>query len=151
MNDIIAKKRKMDPQPMDWQPSEQVNPGEGRGDSWQMHESVQDFVRRLPPLTTPSSLYNWIWVYNPHCQVSESTDTNRFVFGGQALLQQSLETRSNIQSRAGFQSKVTTSRLLSQESDLLQQRITNLATEANVRSGKACFTYADDASLTLVQ
>ena len=38
----------------------------GYHDSWQLGESVDDFVKRLPPLTTSVLACEWLWVANPH-------------------------------------------------------------------------------------
>jgi hypothetical protein len=42
------------------------NPGQGSPDAWQLGESVDEFIKRLPPLTTSVITCPWIWVHNPH-------------------------------------------------------------------------------------
>lgn len=38
---------------------------QGSHDAWQLGETSDDFVNRLPPETTPISTCPWIWVENP--------------------------------------------------------------------------------------
>ncbi|KAF2640313.1 DUF1917-domain-containing protein [Massarina eburnea CBS 473.64] len=96
-----------------------VNPGEGRMDSWQLGESADEFVNRLPPLTTSGEVYDWIWVHNPHDHArnngtakQEQRNVEEFETRGRQLLAERLEK------------------------NLLKQRINNLAVETNVIDGK---------------
>jgi hypothetical protein len=112
------------------------NPGQGRADSWQLNESALDFVKRVPPLTTLQTSCEWIWVHNPYVQHENASNPANLISRGQALLQQSLQTRSNIQAQGASKLKTTMSRSLNEESRLLRQRIADLAVETKVLSGK---------------
>lgn len=116
------------------------NPGEGLPGCWQLGETVEDFVKRLPLISTSTYDYEWIWVHSPYPQVqgkSKVTDVNDFTVRGRELLARSLQTRKDIE--ADDQKKNSNNliaRRLNEESRLLQQRITDLAAEANVLVGK---------------
>lgn len=117
---------------------------QGRPDSWQLGESVADFLRRLPPLATPESFSPWIWVANPYANGRDRSSRAQNVVGeltirGKKLLEESLLERDNIR-KANSQSKGKANRLLNQESENLNERITQLAVELNVLSGKVRFS-----------
>ena len=133
VNDIIASTRTMPLPP----PQELFNPGQGQENCWQLNESAQDFVRRVPPLTTPCTVScEWIWAHNPYYSVRDASNTAEFISRGPVLLQQSLQARNGIQAQGAANAKTITSRTLGQESQLLQQRITDLASETEVLTGK---------------
>jgi hypothetical protein len=132
LNDIVAGTRTISLPP----PQDLSNPGQGRDNCWQLNESAQDFVRRVPPLTTPSTSCDWIWVHNPHSRICDASNTAEFASRGPALLEQSLQIRNEIQAQSALRANTTTSQLLNQESRLLQQRIADLAAETKVLTGK---------------
>lgn len=134
-------KRKREPSPE----PELFNPAQGCHDAWQLGESVDDFVKRLPPLTTPISTCPWIWAHNPHRDSrdrSVSPREDEFRSRGRSLLDDSLQTRQQIQAKALHGPKAALHKSLSQESKALQQRITDLATECGILSGKVCAMFA---------
>ncbi|KAH8726504.1 hypothetical protein GQ44DRAFT_705741 [Phaeosphaeriaceae sp. PMI808] len=113
------------------------NPSQGSPNEWQMGESVDDFVKRLPPLTTSISNCSWIWVHNPfhdHRDKSASQRVEEFRSRGADILARSLQTRKQLQAKGLNGPNIT--RSLSQESKALQQRITDLAVECGVLTGK---------------
>ncbi|KAF1963437.1 DUF1917-domain-containing protein [Byssothecium circinans] len=129
------------------------NPGEGRMDSWQLGESADEFVKRLPPLTASGQVYDWIWVYNPYARSNGKTRspvlTAEYEVRGRQLLAESLQKRKDIQAKdpGKAKGKGTTTQQLNDEAKLLQQRITDLAVETNVLSGKwMLFPGLDDVS-----
>jgi hypothetical protein len=129
------RKREPSPEPV------LFNPGQGSPDAWQLGESPDDFVRRLPPLTTSVSACSWIWVHNPHFDRRDknkymSHRADEFRCRGSELLGQSIQTRQRIQSEGLHGPKATVARSLGQESKALQQRITDLAVECEILSGK---------------
>jgi hypothetical protein len=133
------RKREPSPEPV------LFNPGQGSPDAWQLGESAEDFVRRLPPLTTSIYTCAWIWCHNPHFDVHDKNKVtchraDEFRSRGADLLSQSLQTRQQIQSRGLHGPKATVARSLNQESKDLQQRITDLAVECNILSGKVSAT-----------
>ncbi|KAI8938647.1 hypothetical protein NX059_004517 [Plenodomus lindquistii] len=130
-------KRKASPEP---QPRlELFNFREGSHDAWQLGESVNDFVNRLPPDTTTISTCPWIWVENPHRDPRDKSAFPRvdhFTDGGMELLEQSLSTRQQIQANGAGVPKGMVMKSLIQEGKDLQQRIADLAVADHVLSGK---------------
>jgi hypothetical protein len=114
------------------------NNREGCPDSWQLGESIGDFLARLPPLTTSAIWHEWIWVSNPDRNSHGDSNWPRldeFKPRGLQLLEDSLRTRRIIQTDSR-KAKGTITQLLNEEGKLLQQRICDLAAETNVLSGK---------------
>jgi hypothetical protein len=129
------RKREPSPEPV------LFNPGQGSPDAWQLGESPDDFVRRLPPLTTSVSTCSWIWVHNPHFDRRDkekymSHRADEFRNRGSELLGQFIQTRQQIRNESLQGPKAKVTRLLGQESKALQQRITDLAVECEILSGK---------------
>lgn len=117
------------------------NPGQGSSDAWQLGESVDGFVRRLPPLTTSVFTCAWIWAHNPHFDARDknkcsSHRADEFRNRGTDLLDQSLQNRQQIQSKGLHGSKAALIKSLNEESKVLQERINDLAVECGVLSGK---------------
>ncbi|KAF1919379.1 hypothetical protein BDU57DRAFT_585560 [Ampelomyces quisqualis] len=117
------------------------NPGQGSPDAWQLGESVDEFMKRLPPLTTPVFTCPWIWVHNPHFDARDknkvtSHRADEFRSRGNDVLDQSLQAREQIQSRGLHGPRGVLTKSLNEESKALQQRITNLAVECGIVSGK---------------
>lgn len=113
------------------------NPGQGSPDSWQLGESVDDFVRRVPPLTTADCA--WIWAHNPRRDPHEgstSHNVNEFRSRGKDLLDQSLQSRQQIQKKGAHGPQAAMTKALNGESKALQQRITDLAVKCDILSGK---------------
>ncbi|KAH7075198.1 hypothetical protein FB567DRAFT_452916 [Paraphoma chrysanthemicola] len=128
-------KRKREPSPV----PELFNPAAGSPDAWQLGESVDDFVGRLPPLTTPVSTCPWIWAHNPHRNARDRAVILReddFRRLGRKLLGDSLQTRERIQATGKHGSRAAQNKSLSEESKALQQHITDLAAECGILSGK---------------
>jgi hypothetical protein len=122
---------------------ELFNPQEGRAEAWQLGESVDDFIRRLPPFTTSMFTCPWIWAENPHRNPRDKSPCPRvedFTARGMELLEQSLETRRDIQKTGSNGSRSVMTKQLNQESKALQRRIADLANETNVLSGKVLLT-----------
>lgn len=131
LNHILHRKRTIPPPVL-------CNPREGDPYSWHLNESVDEFVQRVPPLTT--SAVPWIWVNNPYPEGQVESDAAKehdFTTRGQDLLQQSLARRDDIRKANSDKPKAVVSRLLNQEADALKQRIIDLAEEKEVVFGKA--------------
>jgi hypothetical protein len=132
------RKREPSPEPV------LFNPGQGSLDAWQLGESVDDFVKRLPPLTTSVFTCAWIWAHDPYFDSRVKITchrTNEFTSRGKELLGQSLRTREQIQTNYLHGPKAEIIRSLNQESKALQQRITDLAVECGILSGKVSLTF----------
>jgi hypothetical protein len=127
-------------------PHKLFNPAQGHCDAWQLGESVNDFVRRLPPLSTSVVTCPWIWVHNPHPDLhaqSTSHCAEEFSRRGMDLLDQSLRVRQELQARFVYGSKAVMAKSLNQESKALQQRVTDLAAECGILSGKVGALFAE--------
>ncbi|ENH99823.1 hypothetical protein COCC4DRAFT_44940 [Bipolaris maydis ATCC 48331] len=112
---------------------------QGQRDAWQLGESVDDFIRRLPPLTTSMSTCPWIWAENPFRNPHEKPPCPHaadFTNRGMRLLQESLEIRRKIHELGATQPKGSVTKQLTQESKYLQERIASLASDTHVLSGK---------------
>ncbi|KAF2195498.1 DUF1917-domain-containing protein [Zopfia rhizophila CBS 207.26] len=120
-------------------PAELHNIYEGKLDSWQLHESIDNFLERLPPATTSVALCPWIWVANPHRGGQGKSSrilVDEFTERGVELLQQSQQKRGDIQAQNSNKPKGVVAKMLSRESELLKQQITDIAKEKNVIAGK---------------
>jgi hypothetical protein len=136
-------KRKREPSPVPSSELELFNPLEGQDDAWQLGESVDDFVRRLPPYTTSITTCPWIWAANPYRDPRDKSPSPRvqdFTSRGMDLLEQSLQTRRNIQKEGARGPRGMVTRQLVQESKALQERLSSLAKDTHVLSGKASST-----------
>ncbi|KAI4650973.1 hypothetical protein J4E93_003331 [Alternaria ventricosa] len=132
-------KRKREPSPVPASNLELFNPLEGQDDAWQLGEPVDDFVRRLPPYTTSISTCPWIRAANPYRNPRDKSPSPRvqdFTSRGTELLQQSLQTRRNIQKEGAKGPRGMVTKQLLQESKALQERISDLAKDTHVMSGK---------------
>lgn len=110
---------------------------QGRHDSWQLDESIDDFINRLPPSTTSiSDVGPWIWVANPHRSGRDKSKQPRvqekLIPLGKDLLQEAQLRRRKIRATGG----AAVNRSLMQESKDLKQRLADLAKSSNVLSGK---------------
>jgi small nuclear ribonucleoprotein (snRNP)-like protein len=113
---------------------------EGKFDSYQLHESIDEFIQRLPPLTTTVDLCPWIWVANAHPEGRDRSGRAKvqdaLVPKGLELLNQSLQKRTEIRTKNSQKVKGSITRMLNQESESLKNSIAQLAAESNVLSGK---------------
>lgn len=127
----LERKAQPEPQPK----FDLFNPREGSYDSWQLGETPDEFINRVPPETTTVSTCPWIWVENPHRKPwdkSPSPQVEHFTDTGMELLQQSLSNRQKMQASGSGISKS----ILTQEGKDHQQRIADLAVEDHILTGK---------------
>ncbi|KAL8640403.1 MAG: hypothetical protein Q9228_002672 [Teloschistes exilis] len=114
------------------------NPYEGRICGRQLAESVEDFLQRLPPLTTRVSLeYPWIFVANPRTG-SRPTDRDGagFTPAAEALLQEFTEKKEAIEIQMKGKAKGSITRKLTPLRQGLEDRLLSLARETHFTSGK---------------
>jgi hypothetical protein len=131
-------KRKRGPSP-EVPTRELFNPLEGQPYSWQLGETADTFVKRVPPLTTSALTCEWIWAANPHRDPRDKSTNPRvaaFRDRGTKLLADSLQKRNEIQEKGHLGSRSTVTRAWNQETRALQQSLTKLAVETGVLSGK---------------
>lgn len=115
-----------------------INYMEDDGECWRMGETVDAFLSRLPPLQTSADEFPWIWVENPYKGLKDmppAPSVSEFIEQGEELLKHSLENRQEILTGDQKGRKTT---LLHEEGKALQQRLTDLAKEHDVLSGKVC-------------
>ncbi|KAF1840274.1 DUF1917-domain-containing protein [Cucurbitaria berberidis CBS 394.84] len=132
-------KRKRDTSPPPPPKAELFNCRQGYPDSWQLGETVDDFVKRIHPLSTLAVTCDWIWVANPYHNPRDKYACPRveqFTTRGMELLKQSRQDRQAMQANDSQGSKGMLTKFLNQEGKALQQRIADLAEENNVLSGK---------------
>jgi hypothetical protein len=59
------------------------NPQEGQPGAWQLSETIEDFLARLPPATTDwRPRMDWIWVANPYRSSGPKSELDEFRQGG---------------------------------------------------------------------
>ena len=110
---------------------------EGQLDAWQLNESVDDFIQRLPPRATSLSIGPWIWVANPYTEGrANSGRSDILISRGTELLRRALQARSMICKENSQKSQAVVMRLLNQESENLKVQIGALAADTNVLAGK---------------
>lgn len=132
-------KRKRDLSPEPTPRRELFNPMEGQSYSWQLGETAEAFVKRVPPLSTSALTCEWIWAANPYRDPRDKSTTPRvaaFRDRGAKLLADSLRKRDEIQEKGRLGSRSTVTRAWNQEAKALQQSLTKLAVETGVLSGK---------------
>ncbi|KAF9701411.1 hypothetical protein EKO04_001121 [Ascochyta lentis] len=145
-------KRKRDTSPEALARRELFNPMEGQPYSWQLGETVEAFVKRVPPLTTSALSCEWIWAANPHRDPRDKSASPRaaaFKDRGTKLLADSLQRRDEIQEKGRLGPRSTVTRAWNQESRALQHSLTKLAVETGVLSGKwMLFPKAEEVTQT---
>jgi hypothetical protein len=132
-------KRKRDPSPGLSTNRELFNPMKGQPYSWQLGETADAFVKRVPPLITSALTCEWIWAANPHRDPRDKSASPRvaaFKDRGAKLLADSLQKRNAIQEKGRFGSRSTVTRAWNQEARALQHSLSKLAVETGVLSGK---------------
>ncbi|KAL8812179.1 MAG: hypothetical protein Q9223_000316 [Gallowayella weberi] len=119
-------------------PKPLYNPYEGSICGRQLNESVEDFLKRLPPLTTPSSsVYPWIFIANPHAK-SRPTDRDQagFMKAAENLLQTFNEDKDGIERSMAGKQKGTITRKLTPLRKALENDLLALAKDKRFTSGK---------------
>ncbi|KAF2273902.1 DUF1917-domain-containing protein [Westerdykella ornata] len=112
---------------------------QGTPSAWQLNEPVQDFLKRLPPVTSSPAQFVWIWVANPYPEgrhALKPTKSLDFVPRGTQLLEQARRDREKISQGNARKAESTLRKLLNQQAEALKQRIVDLAVDTEVLSGK---------------
>ncbi|KAF1925817.1 DUF1917-domain-containing protein [Didymella exigua CBS 183.55] len=132
-------KRKRDISPEPTLRRELFNPMQGQPFCWQLGETADAFVKRVPPLSTSALTCEWIWAVNPYRDPRDKSAAPRiaaFRDRGAKLLTESLAKRDEIQVKGRLGPRSTVTRAWNQEAKALQQSLTKLAVEMGVLSGK---------------
>ncbi|KAL8945197.1 MAG: hypothetical protein Q9211_000278 [Gyalolechia sp. 1 TL-2023] len=114
------------------------NPYEGRLCGRQLSESVEDFLKRLPPRTTHVSLScPWIFIANPHAR-SRPTDYDQrsFMQAAEGLLDEFTEQKNNMEKAMAGKAKEIITKKLAPLRKVLEERLLAKAKETKLTSGK---------------
>ncbi|KAL8844314.1 MAG: hypothetical protein Q9176_001224 [Flavoplaca citrina] len=125
------------------------NPYEGMICARQLNEPVENFLKRLPPLTTAvSSLYPWIYIANPHAR-SRPTDRNQagFMKVAEELLQAFTAKKNDIETSMAGKAKGSVTRKLTPLRKALENDLYGAAKKKHCTSGKwMLFPYPEDVN-----
>lgn len=128
----------------------------------QLEESVDAFLKRLPPATTPlSEEIPWIRVCNPYRDApkrtqqgiagkalneegppDEESDWAKFVIQGQKLLEELLVVKNDIEKQKFGQAKSTITKATNVEKNRIVKEILDTAVKLHCTSGKVGFTFS---------
>ncbi|KAI9676875.1 MAG: hypothetical protein M1817_006714 [Caeruleum heppii] len=114
------------------------NPYEGAQGGRQLAESVNDFLKRLPPITTRSEEVGpWLWIANPHAadrpldkRLSELTKE------GEEILSRWLVTKTELEKTLSRKSASVITRTVNQQRKGVEEAIVRLARAKNITTGK---------------
>ncbi|KAK0713840.1 hypothetical protein B0T26DRAFT_649950 [Lasiosphaeria miniovina] len=111
------------------------NKFEGRIGAWQLNESIDSFLARLPPATTNRTPgFDWIWVANPFIPGESSGAVAAFKQGGEERLR--MLSKFIAMSNASGKTPFVAKRGISKEREETVQDLRDLAIACNVLSGK---------------
>ncbi|KAI4113143.1 MAG: hypothetical protein LQ345_005806 [Seirophora villosa] len=125
------------------------NPYEGRINARQLNETVEEFLKRLPPLTTSVSReYPWIFVANPHASLRPTDyDQGAFMRDAEETLQEFTKKKSGIESSMAGKAKASITRKLTPLRKTLEEKLLAKAKEKRFTSGKwMLFPSPDDVN-----
>ncbi|KAL8851111.1 MAG: hypothetical protein Q9221_004007 [Calogaya cf. arnoldii] len=125
------------------------NPYEGSICGRQLNEPVEDFLKRLPPLTTTRSLqYPWIFIANPHA-TSRPTDRDQagFTKVAEELLLAFSDKTDEIETSMAGKPKGSVTRKLTPLRKALENDLFAAAKKRHCTSGKwMLFPYPEDVN-----
>lgn len=115
----------------------------------QLSETVEEFLKRLPPLTTHVSLTcPWIYIANPHAR-SRPTDYDQssFMEAAEALLEEFTEQKDGIEKSMAGKAKGTITKKLTPFRKTLEEKLLAKAKETKFTSGKwMLFPYPENVN-----
>lgn len=139
-------------------PKEEVklyNPYEGQICGRQLNETVEDFLERLPPQTTPcSDSIPWIYISNPYRKAKllehknkamgeappdDKGDLELFVERGQKLLDGLRVLRKQLENQRPNAAKATITKAFNPKKEPIVKKIIEAAVECHCTTGKVCF------------
>ncbi|KAG4436396.1 hypothetical protein IFR05_008119 [Cadophora sp. M221] len=129
------------------------NPYEGEPRAKQLDETVDEFLERLPPATTPATDGQpWIFLANPYRKVSKNkyseakladeappddcANLAEFVVRGNQLLEQLTEIRHEFEKKNRGKAKATITKALNVQKDEIIKQLLETAVELHVTTGK---------------
>ena len=108
-------------------PRKRHNPYEGKENAWQLNETVDEFLDRLPPTEDHETQDGWLWVANPYARADQfeadylKPELPKYMQDGRELLERFLERKEDGQTPS---------------TEELKCNILALATKCRIRSGK---------------
>lgn len=134
------------------------NPYEGCPSGRQLHESVEEFLERLPPATTPIGLHTpWIYIANPFRQrpgqdhddlktemkfekedEEEDQGIAAFVRKGGKILEALTRLRHDLEKEFPTKTKGVITKKIGPRREEMAQQLLNTAVECGLISGKVC-------------
>lgn len=134
------------------------NPYEGTDCGRQLGETVEQFLQRLPPATTPQTFKApWIYIANPFRKAptqvcvegvkkevndegppDENSDWAQFVVLAGNLLQELTGIRHEIEKNKAGQDKGQITKAVNVQKDLIIRKILDTAVDLHCTSGKVC-------------
>jgi len=132
------------------------NPYEGAFSGRQLGETVDEFLERLPPATTPiTDIVHWIYIANPYRKApkrdeheqnesdeappDEESDWARFVVLGGNLLEELTTIRHTIEKQKAGKAKAIITRAVNPEKEMIVKKLLDTAVELHCTSGKVSF------------
>lgn len=127
------------------------NPYEGNPCGRQLAESVDEFLHRLPPASTPaSSRAPWIFIANPYRKAPKPNNEGelaegppdddsqwaRFVVEGGNLLEELLILKNKIEKEKAGSTKATVTKALNVQRNIIVEKLLDTAVEMHCTSGK---------------
>lgn len=132
------------------------NPYEGLVNARQLTETVEEFLQRLPPRSTPmSDIGPWIRISNPYRKApsletsrkihdegppEEGSDWAQFVVLGGSMLEELTAIRLEIEKQKPGKAKSTITKAYNPRKDAIVQRLLDSAAELHCTSGKVSDT-----------
>ncbi|MCJ1244545.1 hypothetical protein MMC30_001743 [Trapelia coarctata] len=118
-------------------PRKPYNPHEGDASAYQLSDSLEDFLRRLPPSRTPSSMYGpWIWIANPQCPKRACPNHAHLMKVGEQMLKDFEGRKGKMEAEGAGKAQSTVSRKINPLRAALASDLLALAKECAETSGK---------------
>lgn len=131
------------------------NPYEGQFYARQLSETVEEFLQRLPPQTTPvSQLLQWIFIANPFHRApkvdvgnesiksheeappGEDSDLAKFVVLGGNILEELTSMKNHIAKKRADKAVAPITKAVNVQKEMIVQKLLKTATDLHVTSGK---------------
>lgn len=114
------------------------NPYAGQASARQLEETVEEFLKRLPALTTCALDHDWIFIANPFRQNLQLSEDRwaAFVKEGINLLRRFGESRAAIRKQKEGQSKASITKAVNVEKQKVVDELLRKATEMQCVTGK---------------
>ncbi len=105
-----------------------------------LDETVDEFLRRLSPVTVSAGATPWIYIWNPY-HARTDKDPDEFKVIGNRLLEQLSGIKETIEMKMKGKTKATITKAVNIEKEKMVQKILSTAIECEVTSGKVSQYY----------